>query len=222
MRQVPVYLLKGVNVDYVAIDFETANERRASPCALGVAVVRGRRIGRASLLAHPAEGPLLQSVQHVHSRHHGPGRPRRARVARSVAGHSPVSRRQHGHRPQRQLRHERAAGDAVGLRAAVSRVRLLVYLPHLEADVAGSIELSAGRHGRAIGHHVRAPSGRGGRHGLRGSRPAGASRRSASAVSSNWPTIWTCNSAASRRPSAARRRCGARGRHPQPVRRGQP
>jgi DNA polymerase III subunit epsilon len=56
MRQVPVCLLKGVNVDYVAIDFETANERRASPCALGVAVVRGGElVERAYWLIRPRD-----------------------------------------------------------------------------------------------------------------------------------------------------------------------
>ena len=43
-------------MDYVAIDFETANERRNSPCALGVAVVRGGQlVERAYWLIRPRD-----------------------------------------------------------------------------------------------------------------------------------------------------------------------
>lgn len=43
-------------MDYVAIDFETANERIASPCALGLAVVSGGRVvERRSWLIRPKE-----------------------------------------------------------------------------------------------------------------------------------------------------------------------
>jgi DNA polymerase III subunit epsilon len=43
-------------VNFVAIDFETANEKRSSPCAIGIAVVeRGKIIKRRSWLIRPPE-----------------------------------------------------------------------------------------------------------------------------------------------------------------------
>jgi DNA polymerase III subunit epsilon len=48
-------------MSWVAIDFETANETRASACALGVAIVEaGEVIDRASWLIRP---PTLDSTR---------------------------------------------------------------------------------------------------------------------------------------------------------------
>ncbi len=60
------------NMNFVAIDFETANEKRSSPCALGIAVVEDGRIAESrSWLIRPPElrfNPINTRVHGIHER----------------------------------------------------------------------------------------------------------------------------------------------------------
>ena len=46
-------------MDFVAIDFETANEKRSSPCAVGVLVIRDGRCAEKGLSSYPPAGTLF-------------------------------------------------------------------------------------------------------------------------------------------------------------------
>ena len=52
--------------DFVALDFETANERRDSACSIGISVVRGNEVTTAEFLIRPPEMRFARGNIQVH------------------------------------------------------------------------------------------------------------------------------------------------------------
>ena len=157
---------------WVAIDFETANELRSSPCALGLAVVDdGRVIEERSWLIKPPEVRFSWRNTRVHgiSAEDVEDAPEFCEIHDELMGYLDGAS---GPRAQRRFRRRRPVADARRLRSSVAGHALLVHRDDVAPRLAGAAEPQARLRRRALRRAAASPRRGVGRDRVRADRSA--------------------------------------------------